>query len=37
MTTQVGMKFDLRDFKDPGTKTKTVSEGFITMYAGLGQ
>ena len=37
LTTQVGMKFDLRDFKDPGTKTKTVSEGFITMYAGLGQ
>ena len=36
VTTQVGLKFDLRDFKDPGIKTKTVTEGFITVYAGLG-
>ena len=36
LTTQVGMKFDVRDFEDPGIKTKTVTEGFITVYAGLG-
>ncbi|MSR83141.1 MAG: hypothetical protein EXS58_09485 [Candidatus Latescibacteria bacterium] len=37
LSTQVGMKFDVRDFKDPGVKTKTVTEGFITVYAGLGK
>jgi hypothetical protein len=36
LTTQVGMKFDVRDFEDPSLKTKTVTEGFITVYAGLG-
>ena len=36
LTTQVGLKFDVRDFKDPSIKTKTVTEGFITVYAGLG-
>ena len=36
LTTQVGMKFDVRDFQDPGLKTRTITEGFITVYAGLG-
>ena len=36
LTTQMGLKFDVRDFKDPSIKTKTVTEGFITVYAGLG-
>jgi hypothetical protein len=36
LTTQVGLKFDARDFKDPDIKTRTVTEGFITVYAGLG-
>ncbi len=36
LTTQVGMKFDARDFKDPAIKNRTVTEGFITVYAGLG-
>lgn len=36
LTTQAGLKFDVRDFEDPGVKTKTVTEGFITIYAGLG-
>ena len=35
LTTQVGLKFDARDFEDPTLKTRTVSEGFITVYAGL--
>ena len=36
LTTQVGLKFDARDFEDPDIKTRTVTEGFITVYAGLG-
>ena len=36
LTTQVGLKFDVRDFQDPGLKTRTITEGFITVYAGLG-
>lgn len=36
LTTQVGLKFDARDFKDPDIKTRTITEGFITVYAGLG-
>ena len=36
LTSQVGLKFDVRDFQDPSLKTKTVTEGFITVYAGLG-
>ena len=36
LTSQVGLKFDVRDFEDPDVKTKTVTEGFITVYAGLG-
>ena len=36
LTTQVGLKFDARDFEDPEIKTRTVTEGFITVYAGMG-
>jgi len=36
LTTQVGLKFDVRDFQDPSIKTKSVTEGFITVYAGMG-
>ncbi len=36
LTTQVGLKHDLRDFEDPSVKSKSVTEGFITVYAGLG-
>ena len=35
LTTQVGMKRDRKKFK--GQKARTITEGFITMYAGLGQ
>ena len=35
LTTQVGMKVDRRDFKDQDAQTLT--QGFITMYAGLGK
>ncbi len=37
LKTQVGLKFDARDFEDPGVKTKTILEAFITVYAGLGE
>ena len=37
LNTQVGLKFDARDFEDPGVKTKTILEAFITVYAGLGE
>ena len=36
LKTQVGLKLDARDFEDPGVKTKTILEAFITVYAGLG-
>jgi hypothetical protein len=36
LTTQVGITLDVRDFEDPSLKTKTVTAGFITVYAGLG-
>ena len=36
LTTQVGLKHDLRDFEDPSIRTRSVTEGFITVYAGLG-
>ena len=35
LTTQVGMKVDRRDFKEE--EAETTTEGFITMYAGLGK
>ena len=34
LTTQIGMKVDRRDFKEQ--EADTTTEGFITMYAGLG-
>ena len=36
LTTQVGLKHDLRDFEDPSVRTKSITSGFITVYAGLG-
>ena len=36
LTTQAGLKHDLRDFEDPSIRTRSVTEGFITVYAGLG-
>lgn len=36
LTTQVGIKLVVRDFENPSLRTKTVTEGFITVYAGLG-
>ena len=35
LTTQIGMKVDRRDFKEQ--ESDTTTEGFITMYAGLGK
>ena len=35
ITAQVGMKLDTRDFK--GQDRETLSQGFVTIYAGLGE